>query len=273
MGDMQASEYIIFTDMDGTLVDHDTYSYDAALPALELINKKNIPLIFCTSKTRAELEVYCHQLDICHPFISENGGAIFIPQDYFDFPYDYTKQIDNYNVIELGVGYDILESTLKEVCTKIDCQVIRFGDMDVDEVCQDTGLDRESAALAKQRDYDEAFRIKSPGPKDELLEQEIKKRGFNYTKGGRYYHIMGNNDKGKAVLTLTDLYRKKWPNVKTVGLGDSLNDLPMLMAVDIGILVQKPGGYYDPSITSPNIKQGKGIGPKGWNQELINILE
>ncbi len=273
MEEMQASEYIIFTDMDGTLVDHDTYSYDAALPALELINKKNIPLIFCTSKTRAELEVYCHKLDICHPFISENGGAIFIPQDYFDFPYDHTKQIDNYNVIELGVGYEILESTLKEVCTKIDCKVIGFGDMDVGEVCQNTGLDRECAALAKQRDYDEAFRIISPAPKDELLEQEIRKRGFNCTKGGRYYHIMGNNDKGKAVLILTDLYRKKWPGVKTIGLGDSLNDLPMLMAVDIGVLVQKPGGDYDPSITSPNIKRGKGIGPKGWNQELINILE
>jgi len=152
-------------------------------------------------------------------------------------------------------------------------QVIGFGDMNVDEVCQDTGLDRECAALAKQRDYDEAFRIKSPAPKDELLEQEIRKRGFNYTKGGRYHHIMGNNDKGKAVHILTDLYRKKWPDVKTIGLGDSLNDLPMLMAVDIGILVQKPGGDYDPSITSPNIKRGMGIGPKGWNQELINILE
>ena len=35
MEEMQAPEYIIFTDMDGTLVDHDTYSYDAALPALE----------------------------------------------------------------------------------------------------------------------------------------------------------------------------------------------------------------------------------------------
>ena len=115
MEEMQASEYIIFTDMDGTLVDHDTYSYDAAKPALELIKAKNIPLIFCTSKTRAELEVYCNELDINHPFISENGGAIFIPEDCFDFLYDHTQQINGYNVIELGVGYDILKHTLKEI--------------------------------------------------------------------------------------------------------------------------------------------------------------
>ncbi|KAF5413010.1 MAG: Glucosyl-3-phosphoglycerate/mannosyl-3- phosphoglycerate phosphatase [Candidatus Methanocomedens sp.] len=82
---MPKPEYVIYTDMDGTLIDHDTYSYEAALPALDLIRKRNIPLVFCTSKTRAELEVYCKELEIYHPLISENGGAIFIPEDYFDF--------------------------------------------------------------------------------------------------------------------------------------------------------------------------------------------
>ncbi|MCL7415489.1 MAG: mannosyl-3-phosphoglycerate phosphatase [ANME-2 cluster archaeon] len=269
---MQEPEYVIYTDMDGTLIDHDTYSYEAARPALELIRKKYIPLVFCTSKTRAELEVYCKELEIYHPLISENGGAIFIPEDYFDYPYEYSKISDNYRVIELGTRYDILKNTLKEICTDIQCDVIGFGDMGVDEVCKDTGLEAEAAALAKLRDYDEAFRILSPAPKDEELAREIVKRGFNCTRGGRYFHIMGNNDKGRAVEMLTQLYRRKWPRIKTIGLGDSLNDLPMLEAVDIAILVQKAGGIYDPAITHPGIRKGDGIGPAGWNRELINIL-
>ncbi|MCK4937339.1 MAG: HAD-IIB family hydrolase [Methanosarcinales archaeon] len=270
---MPEPEYVIYTDMDGTLIDHDTYSYEAALPALDLIRKKHIPLVFCTSKTRAELEVYCKELEIYHPLISENGGAIFIPEDYFDFSYGYDKISDHYKVIELGVKYDILERTLKEVCTDIQCEVIGFGDMDIDEVCVDTGLSAEVAALAKRRDYDEAFRVLSPAPKDDELEIEIVKRGFNCTRGGRYYHIMGNNDKGRGVDILTALYRRKWPGIRTIGLGDSLNDLPMLKAVDIAILVQKPGGLYDPAIPHSGIIKADGIGPAGWNRELIDILE
>ena len=169
--------------------------------------------------------------------------------------------------------YDILERTLKEVCTDIQCEVIGFGDMDVDEVCVDTGLSAEVAALAKRRDYDEAFRVLSPAPKGDEMEREIVKRGFNCTRGGRYYHIMGNNDKGRGVDILTALYRRKWPGIRTIGLGDSLNDLPMLEAVDVAILVQKPGGLYDPAILHTGIIKADGIGPAGWNRELINILE
>ncbi|MCL7412106.1 MAG: HAD-IIB family hydrolase [ANME-2 cluster archaeon] len=269
---MPEPEYVIFTDMDGTLLDHTSYSYEAALEALDLIRKKNIPLVFCTSKTRAELDVYSKQLELYHPLISENGGAIFIPEDYFDFPYEYDTISDHYKVIELGVKYDILTKTLKEICTDIQCQAIGFGDMDIDEVSMDTGLSTEAAALAKRRDYDEAFRVLSPAPKADELEREIVRRGFNYTRGGRYYHIMGNNDKGGAVDILTGLYHRMWPEIRTIGIGDSLNDLPMLKAVDIAILVQKPGGIYDPAVIHPGIKKGDGIGPVGWNRELINIL-
>jgi mannosyl-3-phosphoglycerate phosphatase len=270
---MPEPKYIIFTDMDGTLIDHDTYSYEAALPALELISQRNIPLIFCTSKTRAELEVYSRELHIHHPLISENGGAIFIPIGYFNFSYEFDKTTDRYHIIELGESYELLRNILKKICIRIDCEVIGFGDMDVKQVSSECGLDMQSAALAKKRDYDEAFIILSPPEKAAQLEQEILIMGFNYTKGGRFYHIMGCNDKGKAVSILSSLYRQKWPDVTTIGLGDSLNDLPMLKEVDIGILLQKPGAIYDPAITEPSIRKGDGVGPAGWNRELINILE
>ncbi|SFM62102.1 HAD hydrolase family protein [Methanolobus profundi] len=63
-------QYIVFTDQDGTLVDHDTDSYEAALPAIGMLKEKGIPLVFCTSKTKAEIEVYVDELDTGHPFIS-----------------------------------------------------------------------------------------------------------------------------------------------------------------------------------------------------------
>lgn len=265
--------YIIFTDLDGTLIDHDTYSYEPAEPALELLKKHNIPLVFCTSKTRAEIEFYINKLDSPHPFISENGGAIFIPKGYFDVDYDYTMSHENYNIIELGTVYPRLRKVLEDIKNSISAEIIGFGDLDDKGVSKDTGLDIESARLAKMREYDEAFKV--VGQEEKVADRIIgliKSHGLNYTRGGRYWHIMGDNDKGKAVDILSDIYRKQFGNLQTVGLGDSLNDLPMLKSVDIPYLVQKPGGKHDKSITDSKIIQVEGIGPEGWNQAIINLI-
>lgn len=272
-------KYIIFTDMDGTLIDHDTYSYDAAKPALDALKKQDIPLIFCTSKTRAELEVYVKELDISHPFISENGGAIFIPHDYFDVEFTISSKVSNYDVIELGTDYSTLRKTLEDIRASVDFEIIGFGDLDDVGVSKDTGLDIESARLAKMREYDEAFRLgedeDTPKAANQLIEL-IKSYGLSHTRGGRYWHIIGDNDKGKAVTILSEIYRRQFENdtvkVKTIGLGDSQNDLPMLQAVDIPYLVQKPGGQHDDSITDAKINKVMGIGPVGWNLAILDIL-
>ena len=95
---------LVITDLDGTLLDSETYSFDEALPAIRHIQTHNIPLILCSSKTRAEIETYRKQLDNGHPFISENGGGIFIPHGYFAAPVT-GEEIDGYQVIVLGTPY------------------------------------------------------------------------------------------------------------------------------------------------------------------------
>ena len=115
---MTTPKLVIFTDLDGTLLDRDTYSFSPAKPALHLIRLKNIPLILSSSKTRAEIEIYRKQLENNHPFISENGGAVFIPKGYFSFPYPYDRELKKYFVLELGAPHpqiiEALESIKKE---------------------------------------------------------------------------------------------------------------------------------------------------------------
>ncbi|MFH0812536.1 MAG: HAD hydrolase family protein, partial [Pseudomonadota bacterium] len=91
--------------------------------------------------------------------------------------------------------------------------------------------------------------------------------------GGRFFHLLGGNDKGKAVRIVTERYKRSFIRVRSVAIGDSYNDLPMLKEADIAVLVQKPGGFYDESIANlPNLVRAPGVGPEGWNRAVLEIL-
>lgn len=252
---------IIYTDLDGTLLDSETYSWNTAEESLHLIKTKNIPLVVCTSKTRSEIEYWREQLNNAHPFISENGGGIFIPVDYFDFRFDYERKSEDYLIIELGVEYDRLVSAIKGLKKKY--KIKAFHEMEPEEVARDAGLTLQQAKLAKKREFDEVFKILDKGEKEAIF-KEIERQGLNYTAGGRYYHIMGDNDKGKAVALLTGLLKNQYGRIITVGIGDSENDFEMLDRMDRPYLVMKKDGGY----ASDKYEKAGAIGPVGWNKVI-----
>jgi mannosyl-3-phosphoglycerate phosphatase len=151
---------IIFTDLDGTLLDYSNYSFEAAMPALQLIKEKNIPLIICSSKKRKEIEHYRKKLYNLHPFISENGGGVFIPKGYFNFqlsdPRLVIEEDKQYHLIRLGAKYSDLRNALNELRAE-GFDIKGFGDMTVEEVTALTGLNIDEAEMAKVRDFDEPF--------------------------------------------------------------------------------------------------------------------
>ena len=149
--------YLIYTDLDGTLLDHDTYSFLPAKEALNLIREDDIPLVICSSKTRAEIEFYRKLLQNTEPFISENGGGIFIPVGYFNTEIPYDRKVKDYLVIELGVRAETLKQALRVISNETGIEIRGFSDMSVEEVSMLTGLDEHTAALSKARDYSEPF--------------------------------------------------------------------------------------------------------------------
>jgi len=185
---------IIFTDLDGTLLDDD-YSFRAALPALKLIEEKKIPLVFCSSKTRAEIELYRKKLDNTHPFITENGGGVFIPKEYFSFNFvgDKNDLDDEYIVLSLGARYPDLRKVIEDLREQ-GFDVKGFGDMDAEEIANVSGLTVEEAELARQREFDEPFICHDNKEKIEGLFRSIQSKGFSFTRG-RFHHILGDSDK------------------------------------------------------------------------------
>jgi mannosyl-3-phosphoglycerate phosphatase len=266
---------VVFTDLDGTLLDHFTYSFDAAVPALRLLKEKAVPLVICSSKTRKEIEYYREKLHNHHPFVSENGGGIFIPRGYFAFevlcPGFSVSDENDYKVIRLGAAYPDLRRAMEELRTE-GFPVKGFGDMAVAEVAELTRMSLEEAAAAKERDFDEPFIIEGEHAETPRLVDAIRARGFTHTRG-RFHHLMGGSDKGKAVSILSELYRKKLGDISTIALGDSPNDLPMLEKADFPVLIEKPGGGWDPLIDAPNLIRADGVGPEGWNRAVLKLLQ
>ncbi len=264
--------YIIFSDLDGTLLDHDTYEYTDAAEALEYIRHEKILLVLCSSKTRPEIEYYRKRLGLKDPFISENGAAVFISKgtpDIEDVPF---VEYGGYRVVELGVPYNRIKSCFAEIKAETGLKLLGFSEMSVAQVVEFTGLSPDAAKLAHMRSYSEPFLFMEEEGKLEALERAARKKDLKITRGGRFYHLIGDNDKGKAVRILRTLYEHNGISVISIGLGDSLNDFPMLENVDIPVLVKKKTEQYEPWTGNKKIIFAPGIGPKGWNRAVLDIF-
>ena len=227
---------LIFADIDGTILD-DQYNSAEVQPIINDLISFQTSIILTSSKTKAEIEFYREKLGINEPFVVENGSAIIIPKNYFKVKYGYTKQKDEYNIIQLGTEYTKIREELELIRRKNNASIIGFGDMTNEEVATDAGLPLDLAALSKKREYDEPFKIIN-GNEEDIL-RDIENRGLFYTKGGRYFHVLGKTDKGKAISILKQVYLDEFCKIAAIGIGDSQNDLSMFSEVDVFFLIGK----------------------------------
>ncbi len=214
------------------------------------------------------MEAWRDRLENRHPFIVENGGGIFIPEGYFPFPVEGETR-KGYRVVTLGMPYALVREQFIRLRDELRIPVTGFGDMTPAEIAALTGLSFDDAVLAKQREYEEPFVF--PGAANERLLQAIEASGLRWTQG-RVFHIMGNHHKGKAVTLLRALFERGMGPVIIAGLGDSLNDLPFLLAVDHPVLVRNEDGIHDRRINIPGLYRTQGIGPAGWNEAVQKLL-
>jgi mannosyl-3-phosphoglycerate phosphatase len=271
---MITPKLMIFTDLDGTLLNRNTYSFEPAQPALAMIRQEGIPLILVSSKTRAEIESYRRRLKNSHPFISENGGAVFIPEGYFSFPFHYDRVLKGYQILELGTFHPQILKVLESVKEETGILIRGFSDLAEKELVSLCGLSPKEAELAKKREYDEPFVIEGGEKEVEMVKRKIEGKGMNYIWGGRFHHILGHNDKGKAVKILKELYTKEFSSVITIALGDSLNDWPMFSVVDHPIFLKGGEEGSSPKAESPiqNLTMVHGAGPRAWNEAILGKL-
>ncbi len=265
-------QLLIISDMDGTILNHHDYSYEAVLAQLAELEQQQIPLILNTSKTFAELKSWIGKLNIKHPSIVENGSAIFIPQGYFSDTVLKGQWVDNsfagYQVIVLGESIVTLAAFLSQHKPA----AIDFSSCSVDEAIQLTGLNPQQAAEAQNRQYSIPLSFDNVEQEQEFSEL-ARQHGFATLKGGRFLHLLGKTDKGLASQRLKQFYEaENKARYGVIALGDSPNDTAMLTQSDIAVVVNSPSSENLKPSTNELIRTQQQA-PQGWNEGVQLALE
>ncbi|MDK8464943.1 HAD-IIB family hydrolase [Marinobacter sp. SS13-12] len=262
---MPKPRLILFSDLDGTLLDHDSYDWSPAKPALARLAAGEIPVVLNSSKTAGEMRSIREQLGNTAPFIVENGAAVIIPANYFG---PGPEQVQSF-----GASRDEVLALLAE-CRAEGFRFCSFTDMSPAELARHSSLSEAEAELAKDRAGTEPLLWE--GDEESLAEfrQKLGEHDCRLVQGGRFLHAMGTFDKADGVRFLLGKYREQHPvdKVIAVALGDSPNDQHMLEEADIAVIVR---GVQSESVSLPS--QSRAIrsiktGPAGWNECVLNLL-
>ncbi|WP_406721487.1 HAD-IIB family hydrolase [Thioclava litoralis] len=247
---------LVFTDLDGTLLDHETYSYAAALPAIAALKMRGAVIVMASSKTAQEMAVLHRALELGDmPMIVENGAALVRPDQ----------------MRKDSTVYARLRAALEAVPEDLRRLFKGFGDMSVAEVARSTGLSDAQAAQAKARAFSEPGVWTGSKEQEAAFVSALSQGGVQAKRGGRYLTLSFGGTKAGQMQAVIDRYR---PDL-TIALGDAPNDREMLEAADIGVIIRNDHGTGLPCLAGEEtgrIRRSMAQGPEGWNSAILAIL-
>jgi len=267
-------KWIVFTDLDGTLLNAADYSFSPAKPALKFLKENNVPVVPCTSKTLREVVQIRTRLQLRGPFIVENGSAVFWPADRFAQDEEARLFNKEFRVTVLGKTYTEILTFYEQIKKRFRLKIKGFNEMTTAEIARLTNMTESEALAAKERLYSEPFIAEAKITNLTELAGYAKQNGFQLLRGNRFFHLLGQTDKGCAVRKTLRLYESEEGNVRvSLGLGDSPNDFAMLRVTDYAVLIRRPAGDYASGLSAAEIYRTRHEGPAGWNEAVFHFLK
>jgi len=265
---------VIFTDLDGTLLDHYTYDTEPAEETLKTLKSHHIPVVLNSSKTQQEMLLIREQLNLSSPFIIENGAAIYIPVGYFKQQPQGTVLSDGFWIKSFCQPKQYWLSLLTEHATAYQDDFQGFSQLTDAQLATLTGLTLDKAKMAKQRQYSEPLNwLGNEQSKTDFIKL-MNDLEANILQGGRFLHVSGQCDKGLAQQWLTEQYQQEEPQkqIITIALGDSNNDSAMLEEANVAIQIHSPVHPFPCLKRKHNVYQSRLYGPAGWAESIHDVL-
>jgi mannosyl-3-phosphoglycerate phosphatase family protein len=260
---------LIYTDLDGSLLELESYNHRITASTVQQLSVSGIPIIFCSSKTLAEQRHYQNLFNLNSPMIIENGAGVAIPRSFHPYFEDLPHQIiDNYLLFSFTEGYNFILENLDRIRKELDLQLLGYHDLNSYEISKITGIAVDELERTTDRLFSETLLVgEFKAPNFQKLKQALFEVDLQCTPGSKFFTISGlSSNKGKAIQWLTNHLKKiNSKDFKTIGIGDSFNDLSMLAEVDRPFLVQKPDQTFA-KIEFQNLMKIEKPGPLGWNE-------
>ena len=253
---------LIFTDLDGSLLNNETFKFDEIKNFITNCLKKGIKLIPNTSKTNFEILEFVKELNFEVPYITENGSSIH-----------------NLNILDPHISKKIVlarpvNEIYKDFTKNVKKQLISncnfLSEMDTDKQKSILGLRGRKLELAINRNY--TFLITFNGGENEVrdLMRSCHNIGLSLNQGGRVISIGDNVNKligMQKTLNILKSYNE-FKDVFTIGVGDSPNDLEMLDEVDFPCLIKRKNN--ENLLNKEKYTISTKEAPYGW-QEVVKI--
>jgi predicted mannosyl-3-phosphoglycerate phosphatase (HAD superfamily) len=226
--------------------------------------------------TRAEVDVLRRNLGHGHPFVTENGGGIFVPDGYFNVRISGVERRGRYLCVPLGRPYKEVCEVLDDLAEECGVGLTGFHHMSPREISENTGTRLRDTEWLREREFDEPFffTTANDGAVARFIER-AKERGFRARPGKTFWRFSSGCNPAIAVRKLTKLIQDASPTkLHTVGVGGSKDDLDWLTSVGHPVVLPSATNPIDTGseVHGRNIPVGEKAGPAGWNDYILNVI-
>ena len=265
---------MVVSDLDGSLLDHYSYSFEQAWEEVSQLEQAGIPLVLASSKTREEILQLRLELNNRHPFIAENGAAVFIPVRYFPQQPDQTVRRDDYWVHEMTLPREHWLEQLAQLEHQFSGDFDSFNSAGVAGIMAMTGLSEAQASAANQREYSEPVRWLGKPEAEHIFIHALETAGATVQRGGRFLSVSGACDKGQALIWLRSRYQEAslTEAIEDLAIGDGANDAEMLEAATTALLVRSPVHNFPSLRKTHGVIRSSNFGPAGWAEGVAQWL-
>ncbi|WP_336220937.1 mannosyl-3-phosphoglycerate phosphatase-related protein [Citrobacter amalonaticus] len=260
---------LIFTDLDGTLLDSHTYDWQPAAAWLARLREKGVPVILSSSKTAAEMLQIQKQLGLQGlPLIAENGAVIELDSRWHAHP-DFPRLIT-------GASHDEISAVLNKLRERAQFKFTTFDDVDESAIAEWTGLTHAQASLTRLHEASVTLIWRDSDERMAEFSRQLDDVGLQFVHGARFWHVLESSaGKDHAANGLIDRYQRQWKRRPvTVGLGDGPNDAPLLEAMDYAIIVKglNREGVILRGGETPQVYRTQHEGPEGWREGMTHLF-